>query len=227
MEFLESYKIDSPEHVEVELSLAGLGSRTIAYVLDTLFRVLAGLFVLLIIALSGLGRLLQNLSEIVTVLLVIFFFLLQWAYFVLFEMLMNGQTPGKRIMKIRVVKDEGYPLTFFSSAIRNLIRVVDFLPALYGVGIFLIFISDKKKRLGDYLAGTIVIHQQQTKWTLPVFAQKEQLKSAKRFPLVRLTEEEKQVIREYLERMDSLDAEDRLRVGEKIYQKMAQRSQSR
>jgi uncharacterized RDD family membrane protein YckC len=225
--FLESYRIDSPEHVEVELSLAGLGSRTVAYILDTLIRIGIGLIFLILFSLAGIADSLRNASELMIVLLVIILFLLQWAYFVVFEMAMKGQTPGKRIMKIRVVRDGGYPLSFLSSAIRNLLRVVDFLPAFYGLGVFLIFVSRRKKRLGDTLAGTIVIHQQQTRLRVPTSSAAAELPaSLKRFPLLRLNEEEKQVIRAYLERSSSLDWKDRVRVREKIYRKMAEKIRS-
>ena len=222
--FLESYKIDSPEHVEVEFSLAGLGSRTVAYVLDALVRIVVALILLLILSLAGLGNSLLHLSEVLTAILVIFIFVLQWAYFVVFEMALNGQTPGKKWMRIRVVRDGGYSLTFFSSVIRNLLRVVDFLPAFYGLGVFLIFASSRKKRLGDYLAGTIVIHQQRTQLLLPPAPSgMEKALPARRFPLIRLTDEETQVIRAFLERAPSLEREDRVRVREKIYQKMVQK----
>jgi uncharacterized RDD family membrane protein YckC len=222
MDFLESYKIDSPENVEFQLSLAGLGSRTMAYIVDLMLRISIGLVFFISAALLDIQLSFASFSEWVIIASVILIFLLQWAYFVIFELSMNGQTPGKRLMKIRVVRDGGYPLTFFASAIRNLLRVVDFLPGLYGIGVLLIFVSKEKKRLGDYVAGTIVIHQQQTSLLLPAAAGKVE----SRFPLLRLTEQEKQVIRSFLERAGSLEWDSRVRVREKLYQGILPKIQS-
>ncbi|MBC7287208.1 MAG: RDD family protein, partial [Armatimonadetes bacterium] len=78
-------------------------------------------------------------------------------YFIIFEMLWNGQSPGKRAARIRVIRDDGTPITFVESAIRNLLRIVDFLPFYYGVGLLSILLSRRNKRLGDFAAGTVVV----------------------------------------------------------------------
>ena len=90
-------------------------------------------------------------------------FLLQWGYFALFEGLWHGQTPGKRVAKIRVIQQSGRAITIFESLSRNLVRVVDFLPAFYVVGTISIFITKRNQRLGDLVAGTLVVHEGQSR----------------------------------------------------------------
>jgi hypothetical protein len=89
-------------------------------------------------------------------------FLFFWGYYTLFEALWNGQTPGKRWAHLRVIKDSGRQITLFESMSRNLIRIVDYLLSMYVVGIVTILISKENKRLGDLLAGTIVVRQEVT-----------------------------------------------------------------
>ncbi|HEY0796786.1 MAG TPA: RDD family protein, partial [Acidisarcina sp.] len=86
-------------------------------------------------------------------------FLLHWGYFTLFEALWNGQTPGKRVAKIRVIKDTGRPIGLFESMGRNLVRIVDMLPGIYAVGVITMFLNRRQQRLGDLVAGTIVVHE--------------------------------------------------------------------
>jgi uncharacterized RDD family membrane protein YckC len=89
-------------------------------------------------------------------------FLLHWGYFTLFEGLWNGQTPGKRVAKIRVIQQSGRAITIFESLARNLVRAIDFLPAFYVVGSISIFVTHRNQRLGDLVAGTLVVHEEQT-----------------------------------------------------------------
>ena len=86
-------------------------------------------------------------------------FLLQWGYFSLFEALWNGQTPGKRVAKIRVIQQSGRAITMFESLARNLVRAIDFLPASYVAGVVSIFVTQRSQRLGDLVAGTLVVHE--------------------------------------------------------------------
>ena len=90
----------------------------------------------------------------------LFNFLLYWGYFALFEAFWNGQTPGKRLVKIRVIKDSGRHITLFEALARNLVRVVDMIPPnFYLVGLLSMLCNKQQKRLGDFVAGTIVIHE--------------------------------------------------------------------
>ena len=91
--------------------------------------------------------------------LILLAFLSQFGYFAFFETIWNGQTPGKRWTHLRVIKDSGRPVDAQSAILRNLIRIVDSLPSLYAVGIVTSLISPQNKRVGDYLAGTVVVHE--------------------------------------------------------------------
>jgi hypothetical protein len=82
-----------------------------------------------------------------------------WGYFALFEAYWKGQTPGKRVMKLRVIKDSGRQITFFESLARNLVRVVDYLPGLYLIGVITMLCNKRNQRLGDLVAGTLVVHE--------------------------------------------------------------------
>jgi uncharacterized RDD family membrane protein YckC len=86
-------------------------------------------------------------------------FSVYWGYFAFFEAVWKGQTPGKRIIKIRVIKDTGRPINVFESLARNLMRVIDWLPFLYGAGVLTMILNGKNRRLGDFVAGTVVVHE--------------------------------------------------------------------
>jgi len=86
-------------------------------------------------------------------------FLLVWGYFSLFEAFWHGQTPGKRIMKIRVIQQTGRPISLFESMSRNLLRFVDWLPAFYVIGVISLFVTRRQQRLGDLISGTLVVHE--------------------------------------------------------------------
>ncbi len=156
--------IQTPENVELERPLAGIGTRFIALLLDSL---LIGL-ILLLLALAMLamqvGAFVTSLHgqagvafEVALAILIVLAFVIVWGYFVLFEAFRNGQTPGKRYMQVRIVRTDGAPIGFMEAAIRNLIRVVDFLPSVYALGGVVMFFSRKAQRLGDLAAGTVAV----------------------------------------------------------------------
>ncbi|MGB6159008.1 MAG: RDD family protein, partial [Acidobacteriaceae bacterium] len=91
--------------------------------------------------------------------IVLVVFLLRWGYYTVFEAFWNGQTPGKKLCKLRVIRDSGRQITFFESLTRNLIRVIDSLPGFYAIGIVTMLCNRRSKRLGDFAAGTLVVHE--------------------------------------------------------------------
>lgn len=146
--------VETPEQVALGLQLAGLGSRILATVVDWIVVIL-----LLIAALFGLA--LADLPAMggawLTALFVIVLFLLQWGYFAVFEAFRKGQTPGKKLVGIRVVMDTGHPVTVQAAIIRNLIRIVDLQPGVSGlVGVAFMLLHPQARRLGDLVAGTVV-----------------------------------------------------------------------
>jgi uncharacterized RDD family membrane protein YckC len=150
--------VATPERVAFEYEVAGLGSRFLAQAIDVLLLLLLFFFLslaaLLLNSLSGNGR----LSLLIWVILSFALFLL---YFPILEGIWGGQTVGKRLLRLRVLGDRGEPVTVTQVAIRNLIRLVDFLPLLYGVGIVTLFVQGGSKRLGDFAAGTVVVRDRE------------------------------------------------------------------
>lgn len=155
----DQLSIDTPELVAIEMPLAGIGSRFIAVLVDTILWS-AGLFVigLLLFVFQPAIDAFSKLSEQWIIAVVIFLlFLFNWGYFTLFEAFWNGQTPGKRITKIRVIQQSGRPIGLFESMARNFIRYVDQFPSFYAVGVITMFVTRQHQRLGDLAAGTLVV----------------------------------------------------------------------
>lgn len=151
MEYEDRIRIATPEGLELELQLAGVGSRSIGALLDEIVRwVLFGACAVLLLALDVSGG-----WE--TAILVLLLFLLRFVYDVLFEVGAGGRTPGKRLAGLRVVRVGGRPVDFISSAIRNVLRVVDFLPLFYGLGMLVVLLTARNQRVGDLAAGTLVV----------------------------------------------------------------------
>ncbi len=150
--------------MDIELPLAGIGSRFIALLVDYLIWG-AGLLVLAVLVALILPALhvVSKISEQWAVAIVIFIlFLLNWGYFTLFEAFWNGRTPGKRVAKIRVIQRSGRAIGLFESMARNLIRYVDQIPfPLHVVGVITMFVTRQHQRLGDLAAGTLVVRDRQ------------------------------------------------------------------
>jgi uncharacterized membrane protein SpoIIM required for sporulation/uncharacterized RDD family membrane protein YckC len=151
-------EIETPEQVMVTVTIAGIGSRTAAAVIDAAII----MAILIAIWLLGVAPGIGLLAEGAWVLAIGLFasFALFWGYYVLFEGLRDGQTPGKRLLKLRVVQDGGFSVSFAASAVRNLVRLLDMQPfptALLGLAVALV--SRSGKRLGDMAAGTIVVRE--------------------------------------------------------------------
>jgi uncharacterized RDD family membrane protein YckC len=155
--------IDTPENVAFGYEVAGLGSRFMAALVDTLLILIIQLIVNLALALviwGVLGRLISDENAFViwaTALLGLVAFGFLWGYYIFFEMIWNGQSPGKRWMGLRVIRTNGTPITLTESLVRNLVRLIDFLPFYYGLGVVTMFINDQSRRLGDLAAGTLVV----------------------------------------------------------------------
>jgi uncharacterized RDD family membrane protein YckC len=143
-------RVPTPEGIELELALAGPVARALAWSVDLLIRlgaVLALWMVVQVLGNAGVG------------LMLLAWFALEWFYPVYFEVMRAGATPGKRVFGLTVVQDDGTPVTWQSSTIRNLLRAVDFLPLLYGFGLASMLMSSEFKRLGDIAARTVVAYR--------------------------------------------------------------------
>jgi len=144
--------IETPEGIELKLHLSGPVVRSLAWSIDTFIRV--GIYILL-------GLVLAWLDDFGSGLFLILLFLIEWFYPVIFEVLSNGMTPGKRAMGIRVVHDDGTPIGWSASMVRNLLRFVDALPLFYAVGYTSMILHPEFRRLGDIVAGSVVIYPHQ------------------------------------------------------------------
>ncbi len=161
--FADQLSIETPEQVALTFPVAGIGSRFVALLLDHLIQFGLVIVVLLLFVLVRAAFGAQHFESLGSkwflALMIFFFFLLFWGYFALFEAFWRGQTPGKRAMQLRVIKDSGRQITLFESLARNLLRVADYLPSLYLAGVICMLTNRRNKRLGDLAAGTMVIHE--------------------------------------------------------------------
>lgn len=143
--------------------MAGPGSRAAAYFIDFMILFLFCYIMVNLLA-NILILLLQNVviesRELAAAIASLVFFAIYNGYFIVLEWLMNGQTPGKRLLHIRVIKQGGYALRFYDTLSRNLLRVIDFLPFFYGVGLVSLLLTRDSRRLGDLVAGTLVVYQE-------------------------------------------------------------------
>jgi uncharacterized RDD family membrane protein YckC len=158
--------VETPEHVELAFVLASIGNRFLACAID---HIIQGLLLFFILAGSQLFE--QSFSALgarlglnwIIALSILAAFVIIFGYFVIFETLWSGQTPGKRWMRLRVVREDARPITFYEAMIRNLVRIVDMMPIpSYFVGIVSIFLSPQYRRLGDYASGTVVVKERST-----------------------------------------------------------------
>jgi uncharacterized RDD family membrane protein YckC len=152
--------IETPEQITLEFALAGIGSRFLALAIDTLLQ-FAGFVTLalsLVVATSLASFALPSAGPWLLAVLILAAFLIYYGYFALFESVWSGQTPGKRMVGLRVIALSGRPATAYQALIRNVLRIVDQLPAIYAVAMLTVMITSRQQRLGDLAAGTVVIH---------------------------------------------------------------------
>ncbi len=207
----EKLIIETPEQTSIEFPLAGIGSRFLAVLIDTFIQIGVGIVLFLIfVAISyGLPVIRNDKSPTGAVwgvaLLIFAVFLLTYGYFMLFESIWNGQTPGKRLTHIRVIKDSGQPITAIDAVARNLLRLVDQLPFAYGIGVLCAWISPQSKRLGDYVAGTVVVHEKPFETVAPQWDAPAQ-SATHQYGANRLTPEEFALVETFLTRRSALEA---------------------
>ncbi len=159
----EHYDIKTPEYISLRFELAGLGSRSTAFIIDSAITIIANLLLILFLFFglesSFIGGAFSEPSGLLIGLVIIGIFLINMGYYIILEYFWGGRTIGKRILHLRTIQDNGHRITLLSSIIRNFLRLVDSLPSGYLVGILLIFFHQRHKRLGDIAAGTIVVHE--------------------------------------------------------------------
>lgn len=220
-----SVEVDTGESVAFRYDLAGLGSRFLAVLIDIGIQIGIALAIVLlfVIAAATLGpkaaaipaKLRATGGSLVEAAFVFCAFLLFFGYFILFEWLWQGRTPGKRIVGIRVVRDGGFPLDFTASAIRNIVRILELLLTLYFVSAISTLLSPLNRRLGDYAAGTIVVRDTRFERTpFGVMRRDED-------PVMRdLDAAERELIRRYAERRGTLAPAARVPLAAHIAQRI-------
>jgi uncharacterized RDD family membrane protein YckC len=166
--------IETPERVPLHFALASIGNRFLACAIDHAIQVVALTVVFLgfyIIAnASDLETAFTAAPKWVIAIMIIVLFLILTGYFAFFEWLWKGQTPGKRWLKLRVLREDGRPITFWESSVRNLLRTFDMMPApFYSIGLISVFSSLRDQRVGDMVAGTVVVREREAE--APAFAQ--------------------------------------------------------
>ena len=236
--FADQLNIETPEQVDLRFPVAGIGSRFVALLIDHLIQ---------IVTFHPDPRRPESSSPTTShaaraaefdtatkwfLAAVIFInFTLIVGYFALFEAFWHGQTPGKHVMKLRVIKDSGRQITLFEALARNLMRFVDYLPSIYLAGVITMLCNRKNKRLGDLAAGTLVVHE------LPVddraadaflsgenFFAKEQPKPESALPadaIARLEPADLHVMETFFTRALDLDMQTRAAMASRIAARMA------
>jgi len=229
----EKIHIDTPENVVFGYTVAGMGSRFLAGLLDMAL-------IMLLITAANLTlflflRLLDASSWGITgnwlwALFGLLAFFIFWGYYIFFEMVWNGQSPGKRRLGLRVIRTNGSPIAFSESLIRNLVRLFDFLPAYYGIGVVIMFINSQSRRLGDLAAGTLVVHDRlvtldslgRPTHRVPESSITFSMPSASgQYPLERLSFQDLQLVESFLLRRKQLA--NRAALADQIYQAMCNR----
>ena len=220
MSYEDRISIATPEGVDLQLTLAGLGSRSVARLLDQLVQ--TGV----IVAVTLLGSLLIGSTSdegngsggAAAAGFLVLLFLVQFGYDVLFETLASGRTPGKRWSGLRVVRVDGGPVGFVTSAVRNLLRLVDFLPGVYAVGMVAVVASRRNQRLGDMAAGTLVVREARTGTRAAAVPAASELagEHVPAWDVSAVTAEELATVRRFLDRRAALTVEARARLADDL-----------
>jgi uncharacterized RDD family membrane protein YckC len=219
----EKLTIHTPEQIALEFTLAGAGSRFLALAIDTILQVLVLLTILLLFAAGAWLRVVgvASAGTWMQAAGVIFGFVLYYGYFAFFEAMWTGQTPGKRVVGLRVISLSGRPIAPVDSILRNLLRIVDQIPGIYAVGIVSIMVTSRSQRLGDLAAGTVVVVEEaQTAHATPksfVPAVSGVLGAGK------LTPKEVEAIETFLARREALPDARRERAAQQLAEHLRQR----
>ncbi|MDJ0555229.1 MAG: RDD family protein [Microcoleaceae cyanobacterium MO_207.B10] len=225
MKFFNKISLQTPESVELDFNLAGIGNRAYALIIDYIIWSLILIFVLIVgIFLSwqfvdiwsSFGGDSDKISLWIFSIQLLILFAIYVGYFVICETIWQGQTPGKRYVKIRVIRDDGRPIRLQQATLRALFRPVD--DTLF-IGMLLIVFSKKEKRLGDWVAGTIVI--QEPKAVADIISTSETAKDLANYLLQEaniseLLPEDFAVIRDYIQRSKSMTKQAKIELGEKL-----------
>lgn len=166
--------IETPERVPLHFALASIGNRFLACALDhalqTVVLALIGVVAIILASFASIEEVVSTAPKWVYAVALLLLFLTFWSYFAFFEWLWSGQTPGKRWLKLRVIREDGRPITFWEAAVRNLLRSFDMMPfPFYSIGLISVFSTTRDQRVGDMVAGTVVVREREAE--APAFSQ--------------------------------------------------------
>jgi uncharacterized RDD family membrane protein YckC len=229
----ETFVIRTPEYVRFQYVLAGLGSRATAFLLDTAIRflfILCLLFSAILIsewlpAVIPMDLFRKLSKSWIMALGVLAYGVIDLGYFLFFEALWSGQTPGKRQQRLRVIKSNGEPIGWLESSIRNILRAVDILLGFYPVGLIVMFLSKSNQRLGDYAAGTVVIVERRRK--VPKGRTHLRPSANLKYPeiqshVTQLKAQQYQVLRSFLERREAMDETHRRQIAQMLVRQLTE-----
>ena len=216
-DYRQRLQVETPEHVMLDLEIAGVGSRALAALIDLLVLVgsALGVFILLVVF-AGFG---VTIGSIGGALLLLLGFAVWTGYFILFEGLWRGQTPGKRLVGIRVVSDTGNAVSLGAATARNLLRIADFLPPPYLIGTLLVALHPRGKRLGDMVAGTVVARDRPSELVVPSRAPSRPAQPLSLIP--ELTDAEFRLLARFETRQAQLTQPARVRLAASIARQLA------
>jgi len=227
---LDRLDIATPEQIELELPLAGIGSRFLAVTIDSLLQgvcVLA-LIIIGVFASASYNQLIGSAGRFFSqtvgaITLIVVPFCLYWGYFALFEIWWQGRTPGKRVAGIRVIHQSGRPMTAIECIGRNLMRGIDILPGFYAVGLITMMCNAQNRRLGDYVAGTIVVHDKALETVTPSWGESTS-KEPVQPELHKLSADDLVLIETYLNRRYEIDPVVRTTTAQRIVAFIAEKT---
>ncbi len=214
-------EVRTPESIAFHYELAGLGSRFLALMIDQAIQIVTLVAIFGGILLAGSRAIARGappvadklaMSIAVAILIVIVFMVL-FGYFIVFEAVWNGQTPGKKLLGLRVVRDGGYPIDFGASLIRNLIRIGEWIFGYYIIAAISALISPENKRVGDLAAGTIVVRDERLAAPSSFAREREQPQYV---ATAYLNGEERALIERFIERRDALSEDRRAEIAASI-----------
>ena len=200
---MDDYKVLTPEQVNISYSVAGLGTRFLALAIDmTIQSVLVFILAASFYAASfyGASNFWTTLEDWYMAIVIIIFALIYYLYFLIFELILKGRTPGKAALKIRVVRMDGRAVDVSGTVIRNLIRLIDFLPSFYAIGTICMFVNKDSRRLGDIVAGTIVIRDERKVTLSAIMSEQARMTQTQ----TQLSDNEYALVRDFLARRKHL-----------------------
>ena len=238
LQLTERYSFETPEQIDVSYVVAGIGSRSLAAMVDSII-ITAAMFLILVPGTLGVTFVVAFISELsghrnggdmatpfVLAGTGFLSFCVIALYFILLEAFWRGQTPGKRWLGIRVIREGGYPISFSTSVVRNVVRLIDFLPLYYMIGLTVMLIDRKSRRLGDLAAGTLVVKEQKgvkletldvdTRVLAPLTGFAVDSSRPPIRDIRQLSASDRQLLREYLRRRSTLPPETADRLGRQL-----------